>query len=124
MNNYLFNKHVVNEAKFIEKTDFDKNNEVEINIDGGVSVPKDGGRKVIVHLNCHLGSENERIYLYLGTDTIFDIQGEDELPSSAEAQKNCLPKALECLRKTIKNVMESFGRPGVDLPPFEEEMNS
>ena len=124
MSNFVLKKHIVGEASFVENSEKEKKRNIEVGVEGGVLIPKesDEGRKAVVRLNFHFGKENERICLQLKTITVFEVTGNLNVPvSEQDVQKECLPIALAQLRKTVKNVMEAYGRPGIDLPPFEEE---
>lgn len=122
MSEFVLKNHIVGEAAFVENSEKEKKNNIEVGVEGGVLIPKDEARKAIVRLNFHLGKENERIYLHLKTISVFDvIEDENKEVTENEVQEKCLPIALAQLRKTVKKVMEAYGRQGIDLPPFEEE---
>lgn len=122
MNEFILKNHIVGEASFAEKSEKEKKHSVEVGVEGGVLIPKNESRKAVVKLNFQFGKEDERIYLMLKTISVFDVIGDDGMPiTEEEVQIKCLPIALAQLRKTVKNVMEAYGRPGIELPPFDEE---
>lgn len=124
MNRFVLKNHIVGEAYFIEKDEKEKKNSIEINVNGGILIPKDEYNKAVVKLTIQLGKEEERIYLLLKTISVFEVTGVDEgAITEEEVNQKCLPTALAQLRKTVKNVLEAYGRPGIDLPPFEGEYN-
>ena len=122
MSKFILKNHIVGEASFIENDEREKKNSIEVSVGGGVLIPKDECKKAVVKLIFHLGKEDERVYLLLKTISVFEVIGEEEIPiTEEEVNKKCLPIALAQLRKTVKKVLEAYGRPGIDLPPFEEE---
>lgn len=94
---------------------------IEINVEGGVLIPKEEAKKAVVKLTFRLGKEDERIYLLLKTISVFAVEEEERTITEDEVERKCIPIALAKLRKTVKNVLEAYGRTGIDLPPFEEE---
>ena len=124
MNRFVLKNHIVGEASFIENDEKEKKNNIEINVNGGILIPKDECKKAVVKLVIQLGKEDERIYLLLKTISVFEVTGTDEnVITEEEVNQKCLPIALAQLRKTVKKVLEAYGRPGIDLPPFEGEYN-
>lgn len=124
MTEFVLKNHVVGEAFFVENSEKEKKNSIEIGVEGGILIPQEeeGERKAVVKLTFHMGKEDERLYLRLNTISVFEIIGQHEMSlSEEEVHKKCLPIALAQLRKTVKMVMEAYGRPGIDLPPFAEE---
>lgn len=86
-------------------------------------IPKDSDRNkdIIIQLRFHFGKKEERLFLYLETISVFELEGTAVLPTEQTVRDNCLPVALSQLRKTVKMVTESYGMPPLDLPPFEGE---
>lgn len=123
MSKFVLKQHIVGEASFCENSEKEKKNNIAVGIEGGILIPKDEGKKAIVKLSISLGQEDERIYLLLKTITVFEIYTDSEVQfQEDEVRKECLPIALAQLRKTVTKVMEAYGRPGIDLPPFEDEL--
>ena len=123
MINYKLSRHRVKQASFIENSQKEKKNELGVRVEGGILVPKELGSEshVTVNLKFHLGDEDERLYLYLETVSVFELQNENIDLSEEAVQKECLPIALASLRNTVKQVSEAYGLPSLDLPPFEDE---
>lgn len=122
MNEFVLKNHIVGEASFIENSEKEKKKSIEVAVEGGILIPKDEGRKAVVKLKFRFGKEEERLYFLLKTISVFEVISDDEASlTEEEVNKKCLPIALAKLRKTVKNVMEAYGRSGIDLPPFEEE---
>ena len=122
VNEFILKSHIVGEASFVENSEKEKKKGIEVGVEGGVLIPQDESRKAVVKLNFHFGKENERLYLLLKTITVFEVAGDQPISvTEEELKKKCLPIALAQLRKTVKKVMEAYGRPGIDLPPFEGE---
>lgn len=122
MNEFVLKKHIVGEASFVENSEKEKKNNIEVSVEGRAFIPNDGGRKAVVRLDFHFGKEDERLYFLLKTSSVFEVIGDTEtFVTEEEVNKKCLPIALAQLRKTVKKVMEAYGRPGLELPPFPEE---
>lgn len=122
MKSFNLKNHFVEEASFVENVEKEKKKNIEVSVEGGILIPKEKEKKVIVKLSFHLGKETERMNLFLKTVSFFEVVGDgDNTITEEEVHNKCLPIALSQLRKTIKNVMVAYGRPGLDLPPFEGE---
>lgn len=122
MGKFILKDHIVGEASFIENGEKEKKNSIEINVGGGVLIPIDEPKKAVVKLTFHLGKEEERVHLLLKTVSVFEVVEEERTSiTEEEVKRECLPIALAQLRKTVKKVLEAYGRSGIDLPPFEEE---
>ena len=125
MNYYRLKNHTVEKASFILNREKEKNNNVEINIEGGILIPADysDSKYLAFQLKFCFGSPEERIYLTLETLSTFEIEtaGKDIEVKEEEVKEACLPIVLAELRKTVKKVTEAYGMTVVDLPPFEEE---
>ena len=122
MNEFVLKKHIVGEASFVENSEKEKKNNIEVSVEGRAFIPNDGGSKAVVRLDFHFGKEDERLYFLLKTSSVFEVIGDTEtFVTEEEVNKKCLPIALAQLRKTVKKVMEAYGRPGLELPPFPEE---
>lgn len=124
MPDFCLKKHRVANASFMENFDVGKKKGTEIGVKGNIVVPKvpETGANIIVTLQFHMGSANERLFLTLETISAFEVKGgfEEQLTEKT-VQEKCLPIALAELRKTVKKVTEAYGLPPLDLSPFEEE---
>ncbi len=121
MSDFKLVKHTVKESSFIENTEKEKKNNMEVGVEGSILVPKNYEKKshITVKLQFHLGREDERLYFTLVTLTVFEAESIDI--SESDVQRECIPVALTMLRKTVKKVTEAYGMPALDLPPFEGE---
>ena len=125
MNKFKLKKHSVREASFIENSEKERKNNVEVGVKGGVFIPKDSenSKYLAIQLKFHFGNPEERLYLTLDTLSTFEIvrEGENVEIKEEDVQTACLPVALTELRKTVKKVTGAYGIAALDLPPFEEE---
>ncbi len=118
-------KHVITKAYFEEKEGKEKKESADLNVAGNIIVPKDfkENRSITVKLNLSLGNEEDRILLTLDTLSYFEVKEECPLSETDEIlRKACLSIALTELRKTAKDVSVAYGRPPLDLPPFDDEI--
>ena len=109
MSDFKLKKHSVKKASFVENFDKEKKNNLDMQLNGNISVPKN------VDKNSH------RFYLAIETLSVFEIENETLEISEESVRKACVPAALTNLRKTVKKVTEAYGMPALDLPPFEGE---
>lgn len=126
MSGFILKRHSVKEAYFNENSEYEKKNNIEVNVEGGILIPKDfsESRKVVVKLDFQFGKEDERIVFALETVSAFEADESLGTDITEEmVRSECLPIALTQLRKTVKNVSEAYGRGPIDLPPFDEENN-
>ena len=121
MGDFKLRKHSVKAASFIENSEKEKKNDIEIGVEGSILIPKeyDKDRRATVNLVLHLGKKDERLYLTVETISVFE--GKEVDVSENVVKAACVPIALANLRKTVKKLTEAYGMPALDLPPFEEE---
>lgn len=123
MGDFKLKKHRVKEAAFLENTEVEKKNNIEVGVEGSILIPKDSdsNSNVVVQLKFHFGKKEERLFLFLETISVFEPENIVDVITEKMVREKCLPIALSQLRKTVKMVTESYGMPPLDLPPFEEE---
>lgn len=123
MSDFKLKKHGVKKASFVENFDKEKKNNLDMQLNGNISVPKnvDNNSHIMINLNFHIGKEDDRFYLAIETLSVFEIENETLEISEESVRKACVPAALTNLRKTVKKVTEAYGMPALDLPPFEGE---
>lgn len=123
MSDFKLKKHSVKKASFVENFDKEKKNNLDMQLNGNISVPKnvDKNSHIMINLNFHIGKEDDRFYLAIETLSVFEIENETLEISEESLRKACVPAALTNLRKTVKKVTEAYGMPALDLPPFEGE---
>ncbi|MCI8447651.1 MAG: hypothetical protein HFH30_04465 [Eubacterium sp.] len=123
MSDFKLKKHSVKKASFVENFDKEKKNNLDMQLNGNISVPKnvDKNSHIMINLNFHIGKEDDRFYLAIETLSVFEIENETLEISEESVRKACVPAALTNLRKTVKKVTEAYGMPALDLPPFEGE---
>ena len=123
MSDFKLKKHSVKKASFVENFDKEKKNNLDVQLNGNISVPKnvDKNSHIMINLNFHIGKEDDRFYLAIETLSVFEIENETLEISEESVRKACVPAALTNLRKTVKKVTEAYGMPALDLPPFEGE---
>jgi len=123
MSDFKLKKHSVKKASFVENFDKEKKNNLDMQLNGNISVPKnvDKNSHIMINLNFHIGKEDDRFYLAIETLSVFEIENETLEISEESVRKACVPAALTNLRKTVKKVTEAYGMPALDLPPFECE---
>ena len=123
MGDFKLKKHRVKEAAFLENTEVEKKNNIEVGVEGSILIPKDSdaNKNVVVQLKFHFGKKEERLFLYLETISVFEPENIADVITESMVHEKCLPIALSQLRKTVKMVTESYGMPPLDLPPFKEE---
>ena len=123
MGDFKLKKHRVREATFLENTEIEKKNNIEVGVEGSILIPKDSdsNKNVVVQLKFHFGKKEERLFLYLETISVFKPENIADVITENIVHENCLPIALSQLKKKKKMVTESYGMPPLDLPPFEGE---
>ena len=123
MSDFKLKKHSVKKASFVENFDKEKKNNLDMQLNGNISVPKnvDKNSHIMINLNFHIGKEDDRFYLAIETLSVFEIENETLEISEESVRKACVPAALTNLRKTVMKVTEAYGMPALDLPPFEGE---
>lgn len=126
MENYKLVHHSVKSASYVENREKEKQNNVEVSVEGGILIPKNlqKARSLAVQLKFNMGKPEERFHLELETLSTFEI-GENignYENDEEEIRSKCIPVALAELRKTVEKVTEAYGLPAVELPPFEEEI--
>ena len=123
MSDFKLKKYSVKKASFVENFDKEKKNNLDMQLNGNISVPKnvDKNSHIMINLNFHIGKEDDRFYLAIETLSVFEIENETLEISEESVRKACVPAALTNLRKTVKKVTEAYGMPALDLPPFEGE---
>ena len=123
MSDFKLKKNSVKKASFVENFDKEKKNNLDMQLNGNISVPKnvDKNSHIMINLNFHIGKEDDRFYLAIETLSVFEIENETLEISEESVRKACVPAALTNLRKTVKKVTEAYGMPALDLPPFEGE---
>ena len=123
MSDFKLKKHSVKKASFVENFDKEKKNNLDMQLNGNISVPKnvDKNSHIMINLNFHIGKEDDRFYLAIETLSVFEIENETLEISEESVRKACVPAALTNLRKTVKKVTEAYGMPALDLPPIEGE---
>ena len=123
MSDFKLKKHSVKKASFVENFDKEKKNNLDMQLNGNISVPKnvDKNSHIMINLNFHIGKEDDRFYLAIETLSVFEIENETLEISEESVRKACVPAALTNLRKTVKKVTEAYGMPALDLLPFEGE---
>lgn len=123
MGDFKLKKHKVQEARFCENIEIEKNNDIEVGVQGSILIPKNFelNKNIIVQLKFRFGKEEERLFLYLETISVFEPVDTVTKVDKGVVEKQCIPVALGELRKTVKMVTESFGMPPLDLPPFDGE---
>lgn len=123
MSDYKLCKHSVKAASFAENFEKEKKNNLEIEVDGNISIPKNEDRNshVMIKLKISIGKEDERLYLAIETLSVFGLENDKIEINENSVRKSCLPTALANLRKTVRMVTEAYGMPALELPPFEGE---
>ena len=123
MGDFKLKKHKVQETRFCENIEIEKNNDIEVGVQGSILIPKNFelNKNIIVQLKFRFGKEEERLFLYLETISVFEPVDTVTEVDKGVVEKQCIPVALGELRKTVKMVTESFGMPPLDLPPFDGE---
>lgn len=116
--------HKVIKCHFADNVEMEQHDNMPVHIEGGVSIPYNfqEEQEIKVKMNCSLGKENTRIYMFVETISVFEITNENlSTINEDDLKKECSAKALTLLRKTIKEVTGAFGRIALDLPVFDEE---
>ncbi len=121
---FKLKKCYVDEAQFSINENIEKQENIEVGVEGGVRIPKDlsENRNVVIQLYFHFGEKNDGIMFNLKIVYFFEVEESLGTDITEEmVKRECLPVALTQLRKIVKNVSESYGRGAIDLPPFDEE---
>ena len=78
MSDFKLKKHSVKKASFVENFDKEKKNNLDMQLNGNISVPKnvDKNSHIMINLNFHIGKEDDRFYLAIETLSVFEIENE------------------------------------------------